>query len=58
MRAWLENTLAGHSNKTAEEVGNDIERDLYMTAAEAKEYGLIDEVLSPRKIKPQAIITR
>lgn len=58
MRSWLENTLAGHSNKTAEEVGNDIERDLYMTAAEAKEYGLIDEVLSPRKIKPQATITR
>ena len=58
MRAWLETTLAGHSNKTAEEVGNDIERDLYMTAAEAKTYGLIDEVLTPRKIKPQATITR
>ncbi|WP_411734724.1 ATP-dependent Clp protease proteolytic subunit [Paeniglutamicibacter sp.] len=58
MRAWLETTLAGHSNKTAEEVGNDIERDLYMTAAEAKAYGLIDEVLTPRKIKPQATITR
>ncbi|QXQ11762.1 ATP-dependent Clp protease proteolytic subunit [Paeniglutamicibacter sp. Y32M11] len=58
MRAWLENTLAGHSNKTAEEVGNDIERDLYMTAEEAKTYGLIDEVLSPRKIKPQSTITR
>ena len=58
MRSWLENTLAGHSNRTAEDVGNDIERDLYMTAAEAKEYGLIDEVLSPRKIKPQGTITR
>ena len=55
MRAWLESTLAGHSNKTAEEVGIDIERDLYMTAADAKVYGLIDEVLTPRKIKPQAI---
>lgn len=55
MRAWLETTLAGHSNKNAEEVGNDIERDLYMTAEEAKAYGLIDEVLTPRKIKPQAI---
>ncbi len=55
MRAWLETTLAGHSNKTSEEVGNDIERDLYMTAEEAKTYGLIDEVLTPRKIKPQAI---
>ncbi|MBV1778289.1 ATP-dependent Clp protease proteolytic subunit [Paeniglutamicibacter sp. ABSL32-1] len=58
MRAWLETTLAGHSNKTAEEVGNDIERDLYMTAAEAKTYGLIDEVLTPRKIKSQGSITR
>ncbi|MFL4475793.1 ATP-dependent Clp protease proteolytic subunit [Paeniglutamicibacter sp. MACA_103] len=58
MRAWLETTLAGHSNKTAEEVGNDIERDLYMTAAEAKTYGLIDEVLTPRKIKAQGSITR
>ncbi|GAA3321895.1 MULTISPECIES: ATP-dependent Clp protease proteolytic subunit [Paeniglutamicibacter] len=56
MRAWLETTLAGHSNKTAEEVGNDIERDLYMTAAEAKVYGLIDEVLTPRKIKSQGSI--
>ena len=55
MRSWLETTLAGHSNKSAEEVGNDIERDLYMTAEEAKAYGLIDEVLTPRKIKPQAI---
>ncbi|MGL3804671.1 ATP-dependent Clp protease proteolytic subunit [Paeniglutamicibacter sp. R2-26] len=55
MRSWLETTLAGHSNKSEEEVGNDIERDLYMTAEEAKAYGLIDEVLTPRKIKPQAI---
>ena len=57
MRAWLESTLAGHTNKTSEEIGNDIERDLYMTAAEAKEYGLIDEVLTPRKIKPAGSIT-
>lgn len=55
MRTWLENTLAMHSNHKPEEVGHDIERDLYMTAEAAKAYGLIDEVLSPRKIKPQAI---
>lgn len=55
MRSWLESTLAEHSNKDAAQVGEDIERDLFMTAAGAKEYGLIDEVLSPRKIKPQAI---
>lgn len=55
MRTWLETTLSDQSNKTPEQVGNDIERDLFMTAQDAKEYGLIDEVLSPRKIKQQAI---
>jgi len=55
MRTWLETTLAGHSNRTPEQVGQDIERDLYMTAEDAKSYGLIDEVLVPRKMKTQAI---
>ncbi|APF39997.1 ATP-dependent Clp protease proteolytic subunit [Neomicrococcus aestuarii] len=55
MRSWLEHTLAGHSNRAPEDVAVDIERDLFMTAEGAKNYGLIDEVLAPRKIKPQAI---
>ncbi len=49
MREWLEETWAKHSGKTAEEVRRDIERDKILSAAEAKEYGLIDEVLTPRK---------
>jgi ATP-dependent Clp protease protease subunit len=49
MREWLENTLAKHSNKTAEEVRTDIERDKFLTAAEALEYGLIDDVMVSRK---------
>src|SRR5690606_13192379 len=49
MRTWLEETWASHSGKTAEEVREDIERDKILSAAEAKEYGLIDEVLTPRK---------
>lgn len=49
MRTWLEETWAKHSGKTAEEVREDIERDKILSAAEAKEYGLIDEVLTPRK---------
>lgn len=49
MRTWLEETWAHHSGKTAEEVREDIERDKILSAEEAKEYGLIDEVLSPRK---------
>ena len=49
MRQWLEQTLADHSNKTAEQVSNDIERDLFLTAEQAKDYGLVDQVLSSRK---------
>ncbi len=49
MRTWLEETLAGHTGRTAEQINEDIERDKIMSAAEAKEYGLIDEVLMSRK---------
>ena len=49
MRAWLEDTLAKHSGKSAEQVRRDIERDKILTAEQAKEYGLIDQVLASRK---------
>src|ERR671918_807194 len=55
MRTWLEETLAHHSGRTPEQVNNDIERDKILTAEEAMNYGLIDQVLDSRKIKPQAI---
>ena len=51
MRTALEEiAVAKHSNKTPEEVRKDIDRDKILTAAEAKEYGLIDEVLEYRKL--------
>ena len=37
--------LAERTGKTYEEVCNDTERDNFMTALEAKEYGLVDEVI-------------
>ena len=49
MRVWLEETLAKHSNKSAAEVSKDIERDKILTAQQALEYGLIDQVLTTRK---------
>jgi len=52
MREWLEDTLSRHSNKTTAEVSKDIERDKTLSAAEAVEYGLIDQVLSSRKTLP------
>ncbi|CAN5390366.1 ATP-dependent Clp protease proteolytic subunit [soil metagenome] len=52
MREWLEQTLAEHSNRTAEEVHKDIDRDKILSAEEAVEYGLIDQVLTSRKNLP------
>jgi ATP-dependent Clp protease protease subunit len=39
--------IAAHSGQPYEKVKRDSDRDFYMTAQEAKEYGLIDEVLEP-----------
>ena len=49
MRTWLEETLSKHSNKSGEEVRRDIERDKILTATDAFDYGLVDQVLEPRK---------
>ncbi|CAO1652308.1 ATP-dependent Clp protease proteolytic subunit [Salinibacterium sp. NSLL150] len=52
MRGWLEETLSFHSNRTPEQINKDIERDKILSAAEAMEYGLIDQVLTSRKTLP------
>jgi ATP-dependent Clp protease, protease subunit len=49
MRDLLEQMLANHSGKAPEDIRKDIERDKILTAREAVEYGLIDEVVSTRK---------
>jgi ATP-dependent Clp protease protease subunit len=49
MREWLEETLSKHSKKSVAEVNKDIDRDKILGAAEAVEYGLIDQVLTSRK---------
>nr|WP_281256932.1 ATP-dependent Clp protease proteolytic subunit [Kineococcus xinjiangensis] len=54
MRSWLEETLAAHSKRTVDQVRTDIERDKFLTAAEAVDYGLIDEVLASRKASQPA----
>ncbi|KNC19122.1 Clp protease [Arthrobacter sp. RIT-PI-e] len=57
MRTWLEDTLALHTGRTTEQVNLDIERDKILTAADARDYGLVDEVLASRKITPPKINT-
>jgi ATP-dependent Clp protease, protease subunit len=49
VRKLLETTLAKHTNKSPEEVRADIERDKILTAEQALEYGIVDEVLPYRK---------
>jgi len=41
--------IAHHSGKSVEEVERDIDRDYFMTAQEAKDYGLIDDIIAPRR---------
>ena len=50
MRTWLEETVALHTKQDVEKVRTDIERDKILTAQQALEYGLIDQVLEPRKV--------
>ncbi|MBV9413049.1 MAG: ATP-dependent Clp protease proteolytic subunit [Acidimicrobiia bacterium] len=41
--------FAHHTGKPLEEVERDIDRDLYMTAEEARAYGIVDTVIAPRR---------
>ena len=52
IRALMEQMLAEDTGKTTEEVSRDIERDKYLTAEQALEYGIIDEVLTSLKAVP------
>ena len=46
--------LADKTGKTYEQIAQDIERDFYMTAAEAQEYGLIDKVMPRRQSEKES----
>jgi len=48
LKAALENVLAQHTGQSIEKIQTDTDRDFVMTADQAKEYGIIDEILSPR----------
>lgn len=53
MRNELDEVIAYHTGKDVKTIAADRDRDFWMTATEAKEYGLVDEVLllNPRKEK-------
>jgi len=51
MKDVITQILVDSTGKKKEEIMRDIERDFYMGAAQAKEYGLIDEIFEPKKKK-------
>jgi ATP-dependent Clp protease protease subunit len=57
MRSLLEDMISKHTGREIEKVRKDIDRDKILTADEAKDYGLIDQVLSSRKKTPVATAT-
>ncbi|MDG1241851.1 MAG: ATP-dependent Clp protease proteolytic subunit [Opitutae bacterium] len=44
-RAQMNELLANHTNKTAAEIASDSDRDFYLTAKDAMEYGIVDKVI-------------
>ena len=48
MKEKLNKILADHTGKSIEEVARDTDRDNFMSAQEAMEYGLIDKVITSR----------
>jgi ATP-dependent Clp protease protease subunit len=50
MRSEMEGILAKHTGKKLSEIQKDIERDKILTAEDAQKYGVIDQVISSRKI--------
>ena len=53
LKRELYEVVANHSGQDVEKIAKDFDRDFWMTAIEAKEYGLVDEVLlfNPKKTK-------
>jgi ATP-dependent Clp protease protease subunit len=49
MRAQLETLFARHTGLDVEQVGRDIERDRFLTAEQARTYGIVDHVVASRK---------
>jgi ATP-dependent Clp protease protease subunit len=49
MRETLNNLLAQHSHQPVERIEKDVERDFIMNSQQAKEYGLIDEIIYKQK---------
>ena len=48
MKQRLNETLARHTGRSVEQVERDVDRDYFMSAAESRDYGIVDQVLEKR----------
>ncbi len=53
IREILNEILSEHTEKTVEEIEEDVERDYFMDAEEAKEYGIIDDIITRSELQEQ-----
>jgi ATP-dependent Clp protease protease subunit len=56
-RRTLNEALAKHTGKTAEQIDKDSDRDYYMSAEEAKAYGIVDHVMASTREAQQILAT-
>jgi len=55
MRRMLDEILATHSGQDVEKISNDTDRDFIMTADEAKQYGIIDDIIESRQTAEELV---
>jgi ATP-dependent Clp protease, protease subunit len=52
LRRLLDEIMAEHTGQTVEKISKDTDRDFIMTADQAKEYGMVDEIITTRQVVP------
>jgi ATP-dependent Clp protease protease subunit len=55
-RSLLDEILAEHTGQTLEKVKQDTDRDFIMTADQAKEYGIIDDIIASRRLQAELAV--
>jgi ATP-dependent Clp protease, protease subunit len=55
MRRMLDEILAAHTGQSLEKISRDTDRDFIMTAEQAKEYGIIDEIIVSRRVAEELV---
>ena len=52
LRAYINGLIVKHTGHTVERIEKDTERDYFMSAEEARQYGILDEVVSKQVLSP------